>query len=232
MEQMPDLERELRPRLEILGNEIIISLKKRSRYRQNLEIYQPGLALDHENLSLLEYELGRMEQIHAELGRYTYADQEAFTDVSGAGLVIKRPAPPCPIHNFPTGLGPEIIQYYIQWVKDFCKPGTDSDTFGETVTADVAALLNIYERITLGKYVAEKKYLMNPEGFQNAPDASAIESLLVDKGREERVIEAAMRLAEHHQFDAGQARSVFGWLIRMTVRVEVQYILKRVQKRL
>jgi len=231
MEKMPDLERELRPRLEILGNEIIISLKKRSRYRQNLDIYQPGLVLEHANLSLLEYELGKMEQVHAELGRYTYADQEAFTDVSKARLVIKRPAPPCPIHNFPTGLGSEIIQYYIQWVKKSCQPDTDSDTFGETVTADVAALLNIYERITLGKYVAEKKYLMNPEGFKNAKGAAAIEELLVDKEREARVIETAIRLAEHYQFDAEQAKEVFGWLIGMTVRVQVQYILKRAQKR-
>jgi len=224
-----DLEKELRPKLEILGNEIIISLKKRLRYKQNLEIYSPGLVVDHPKLSLLEYELGRVEEIHAELGRYTYADQEAFTDVNAANLIIKRPAPPCPIFNFPTGLGPEIVRFYIQWAMDFCKPGADSDTYGETVTADAVSLLNIYERITLGKYVAEKKYQMNTEGFRAADGAPGIERLLVDSEREAQVIEKAAQLAGHHEFDAGQARHVFGWLIRMTLRVEVQYIIKRLR---
>lgn len=37
--------------------------------------------------------------------------------------------------------------------------GSEESTHGETVTADVLALLAIMERVNLGKLVAESKYL-------------------------------------------------------------------------
>ena len=69
MQKDLNLDKSIRPGLDILANEIIISLKKRSRYKQNLEVYRPGLVRDYPALSLLLYELARMEQVHAELGR-------------------------------------------------------------------------------------------------------------------------------------------------------------------
>jgi len=230
MDKEMNLDGAIRPGLDILANEIIISLKKRSRYKQNLEIYRPGLVIGHDDLSLLEYELARMETLHAELGRYTYASQEAFTDVRHVPLIIRRQPPPCPIYNFATGLGPETIQFYLKWIETSCPAGSDSDTYGETVTTDVAALLNFFERINLGKYVAECKYKESPERYRKTGgDPVKIERLLSDSKRQAKVIDMAMKTAEQYDFDAAQARHAFEWLIRITLRVETQYIKNRLR---
>ena len=230
MDKELNLEGALRPGMDILASEIVISLKKRSRYKKNLEIYHPGLVIGHDDLSLLEYELARMEELHAELGRYTYASQEAFTDVRHVPLIIRRQPPPCPIYNFATGLGPETIQFYLKWIETSCPAGSDSDTYGETVTTDVAALLNFFERINLGKYVAECKYKESPERYRKTGgDPVKIERLLSDSKRQAKVIDMAMKTAEQYDFDAAQARHAFEWLIRITLRVETQYIKNRLR---
>jgi len=220
-----NLDGAIRPGLDLLGNEIVIALKKRSRFKQNPEIYRPGLVLGCPDRSLLEYELARMEQVHAGLGRYTYASQEAFTDVSEVELIIKRPPPESPVQAIPSGVGERIIEYYLQWVRKHLEPGSDSDTYGETVTADVAALQGIFERITLGKYVAECKFRQDPDRYRETQgDSKAIRSLIVNPEREKSVIDVVVRLAEHYDFDVKQAREILQWVIETTIEVEIRYI--------
>jgi len=228
MEKDLDLKHSLRPGLDILANEIIISLKKRSRYKQNLPVYEPGLVKDHPNLSLLEYELARVEQLHAELGRFTYSDQEAFTNVNNIPLIILRDTPPSPIYNVPTKLGRKTIDFYTGWIRAFCTEGTDSDTFGETVTTDVVNLMNLLERITLGKFVAESKFQKNQEEYRGTKgEDEAIRKIVTDPAREQRVLQMAQHLAEHYEFDEKKARVVFEWLIKATVDVQIRYIQNR-----
>ncbi|MBN1902463.1 hypothetical protein JW926_14145 [Candidatus Sumerlaeota bacterium] len=228
MEKELDLQNKLRPGLDILANEIIISLKKRIRYKQNLPIYESGLVKDHPELSLLEYELARVEELHAELGRYMYSDQESFTNVSGVPLIILRNAPPSPIYNIPTEMGKKTIEFYIQWIKQACPEGTDSDRFGETVTTDVANLLNLLERITLGKFVAESKFQEETEAFKNTGgEYGAIENLIRHPERENDVLRMAAQLARHYEFSEKEAIYMFQWLIDATVDVQVRYIQNR-----
>jgi chorismate mutase len=228
MQKELDLKETLRPGLDILANEIVISLKKRSRFKQNPEIYKPGLVLGRADISLLEYELGRIEQLHAELGRYTYANQESYSDISGVDLIINRPPPESPICNYLTKSGPRIIEFYITWIKDSCLSGTDSNTYGESVTSDVNALLNILERVNLGKYVAEYKFRKNPEIFRKTRgDAEQIRNLIVKPEREKKVLEMASRLGEHYDFNREQAVNIFQWMIKTTVCIEIEYIRRR-----
>ena len=228
MEVHLDLDGSIRPGLDILANEIVIALKKRSRFKQNLEIYRPGLVLDHPRISLLEYELARIEQIHAELGRYNYATQESFTDVNGIKLMIQRTPPDNQVQMIPSQKGDSIIRYYQDWIRQSCEPGSDSDTFGETVTADVSALQGIFERITLGKYVAEYKYQQDPESFGNCQgDPDQLRKLIVHKEREQNVLQIVEQLAEHYDFSGEQARKIFQWMIQVTVEVEIRYIQNR-----
>lgn len=226
-----DLDGAIRPGLDILGNEIIIALKKRSRFKQNLEIYRPGLVIHHPELSLLEYELRRVEEVHAELGRYMYASQEAFTELGSVKPIIKRPPPENPVRDISSRVGQRIIQYYLAWVEECLEPGSDSDTFGETVTADVAALQGISERVNLGKYVAEFKFQQNREAFlQSKGDAEALRRLVVNEEREKKVMGVARQLADHYGFDAEQACRIFRWKIGLTTDVEVQYLQKRLDE--
>jgi chorismate mutase len=226
-----DLEGSLRPGLDILANEIVIALKKRSRFPQNPEIYASGLVVGQPGVSLLDFELARNERLHAELGRYTYATQEAYSRLGEVTLIIKRPPPQAPTRNYAAGKAIAIKGFYTDWVRECCAPGSDSNTCGETVTADVGALLNLAERIMMGKAVAEAKYQKEGAAFRAVvDDPEAIVARLRNVAREAKVLEIARELAEHYFFDPVQAERFFAWMIRTTIAVEVDYIQKRVRE--
>lgn len=229
MDARLDLSSKLRPGLDLLGNEIILSLKKRTRFPQNLEIYVPGLVVGHPDVPLLDFELARTERFHAKLGRYAYTRLDSFSDVGDVPLVIKRPPPESPTHDYPTGMGPEIRAHYAEWVGAGCQPGSDSDTWGESVSADVAAMMNLTERITMGKSVAEYKFQSNRQAYLDARgDAERIEALLVNRERESEVIAQSRHLAHMYEFDPQQAAAIFEWIIHTTIRVEVMYLQSRI----
>ncbi|OPZ20843.1 MAG: chorismate mutase [candidate division BRC1 bacterium ADurb.BinA364] len=228
-----DLHGSIRPGLDLLANEIVISLKRRSGFKQNPEIYRPGLVLGQPERSLLDYELEVVERVHAELGRYRYATYDSFSNLGPVPLIIKRQAPKSPIRNWPTGMGPRIKQLYIDWTTRACEPGSDYNTYGETVTADVNALINIHERVAMGKTVAESKYQSAPQAYlSTAGDREAIRRLLVNPEREERVIDLARELAARYLFSQEQAVEIFRLLIDATVEVEIDYLSKRIAEQL
>ena len=225
-----DLQGAIRPGLDILAHEIVIALKKRSRFPRNPEIYGPGLVVGRPDLSLLEYELHRTEQLHAELGRYRYATQDAFTDVGDVELVIERPEPELPVRNYRCGMGTRVRGFYQEALDVLCAPGSDSDTYGETVTADVNVLLNVYERVNLGKSVAESKFSAEPEAYRaTGGDAEALRGLIVVPEREAQVLEIAEGLARHYEFPPEHARRVFEGMIALTVDLEIVYLQRRIE---
>ena len=228
--QTLDLAEALRPGLDLLANEILIALKKRSRLPHNPEVYEPGLVRAAPGATLLDHVLGRVERLHAELGRYTFASQESFTEVSGVVPAILRAPPPKPIAPMESGAGTRVKSFYLDWVRRGCRAGSDPNTYGETVTADVEALLCILERVNLGKFVAESKFGEIGERFREAgDDPEAIRALLVRKGRETQVYDLARRLAAHYEFDTGQALEIFRWMIETTIDIEVAYIRMRLE---
>ena len=225
--QALDLDQSLRPGLDLLANEIVIALKKRTRFPRNPEIYRPGLVRTVPGATLLDYVLGGVERLHAELGRYTFASQESFTEVAGVEPVILRD-PPSPITRMSSGAEARVKAFYLAWVERACRAGSDSNTYGETVTADVEALLCILERVNLGKFVAESKFAELESEFRKADgDIEATKELLVRKGREAQVYELASRLASHYELDAELAHEVFAWMIETTIDIEVAYIRMR-----
>ena len=223
-----DLQHTIRPGLDILANEIVIALKKRTRFPHNPQVYEPGLVRTDPTVSLLHYVLGKVEHTHAALGRYTFASQESFTDTGGIAAIIMRTPPVSPIRRMPSGMGDRLTGFYLGWIREVCHEGTDSDTFGETVTSDVDALLGILERINLGKYVAESKYVANPEGFaRTGGERAGILELIVKKDREAQVYDLARRLAEHYELESGPVIEVFQWMVDATIDVEVAYVRMR-----
>ena len=224
-----DLAGKIRPGLDILANEIVIALKKRTRFAANAPVYEPGLVISMPSVSLLMHVMGNVESCHAELGRYTFADQEAFTDVSHVSPVIKRTTPDSPLHAMHSGVGERIIDFYQQWVGKACRAGDEPDTYGETVTADVNALLAILERVNLGKPVAEAKYLEQPEAFkQTQGDKQAMLDLLVKKDREAQVLELASSLAQRYDLPEEHVVSTFHFMISTTIDIEIDYLRLRI----
>ena len=223
-----DLNQSIRPGLDILANEIVIALKKRTRFPANLSIYSPGLVTNYPDKSLLEYELAKVEQMHAELGRYAFASQESFSDVSAVAPIIKRKPQHSPIATMRSGMGPRVMEFYLGWVERACTKGEDESSYGETVTADVNALLCILERINLGKFVAESKMSEAPEAFRTTEGTrQGILALIVKKEREGQVLKLATRLADHYDLPAQQVIEVFEWMIEATIDIEIDYVRMR-----
>ena len=225
-----DLARTIRPGLDILANEIVIALKKRTRFVSNPSIYTPGLVISQPSTSLLDYELHAAESNHAELGRYQYAVQEAFTDISRIESVIKRPEPTSAVKSISSGVGTRILDFYQSWISDSCIAGTDVSTYGETVTSDVNALLAIMERVNLGKSVAESKYQELTDAFiQTNGEREAMLDLIVRRDRMNDVIDLAEKLADHYDIQRDAVVQVFNFMMEVTIDIEVDYIRCRLQ---
>ncbi len=224
-----DLAGRIRPGLDILANEIVIGLKKRTRFACNQAVYEPGLVIGQPDRSLLDYELSRIEACHAELGRYTFASQDAFTDVSAVSPIIARSAPQSPVQRMASGMGERIIRFYRGWIGEACPPGDRPDTYGETVTSDVATLLSILERVNLGKSVAEAKFVELTDAFiESKGDRQAMLALIVRKDREAAVFDIARSLARRYELDEALTVRVFEFMIATTIDIEVDYLRRRI----
>lgn len=224
-----DLANTIRPGLDILADEIVIALKKRTRFCRNASVYVPGLVNGEPDTSLLDYSLGVVERQHAALGRYTFAAQDAFTDVAKIEPVIARERPSSPVHPMPSRVGPRLIAYYQGWIENACPAGDVPSSYGETVTADVGALLSIMERVNLGKPVAEAKFREHEAGIrESGGDRETLLSYIVRSDREAAVLAMAERLAERYELPAAPVRAVFDFMIAVTVDIEVEYLRRRI----
>ena len=224
-----DLAGTIRPGLDILANEIVIALKKRTRFARNPSVYVPGLVRGEDTASLLDYSLGAVERQHAALGRYTFAAQDAFTDVADVVPVIRREPPPTPVRAMPSRVGERLIAFYRDWIERVCRPGDDPITYGETVTADVGALLAIMERVNLGKPVAEAKFRQHEKKLRaSGGDREKILALIVNSEREAAVLALAKRLAERYELPPEPVRRVFDFMIATTIDIEVDYLRRRI----
>lgn len=224
-----DLVGTIRPGLDILANEIVIAMKKRTRFPHNDAVRAPGLVLSDPSISLLHHVLRRVESCHAELGRYTFATQDSFTDIADVATIIDRSPPSSPLQKMHSGVGERIIAFYSQWIQRACPHGSNSNNYGETVTSDVNALLAIMERVSLGKSVAEAKFLERTNEFiETRGDRDALLTFIVRKDRETQVIELARKLAEHYDMPPEHVISVFEFMIKTTIDIEIDYLQKRI----
>lgn len=223
-----DLAGTIRPGLDTLANEIVIALKRRSRFPQNQPVYQPGLVAGAADISLLQYELLAAEKNHAELGRYAYAAQDSFNDMSHVTPVIKRNKPQSAVKPMPSGVGQKIIDFYLEWVGKACAPGIEENSFGETVTTDVLTLLAVMERVNLGKVVAESKLQEQPQEFlATGGDREAMLSLIVRPDRQDKVFDLAKELALRYEVPETHVISIFEFMVATTIDIEVDYLRVR-----
>jgi chorismate mutase len=152
-------------------------------------------------LSFLDYMLVGTEALHYAVRRYTSPEEHAFfperlpkanhkvleeleyprllSDVGDASKL-----------NFNEIL---LKKYIHDVVPAICQPG-DDEQHGSTALCDVAVLQALSKRVHYGKFVAESKYLGDPEGYQklvDAGDADGVMKLLTNEAVEAKVLRRA-----------------------------------------
>lgn len=194
---------------------IIFALIERAQFRHNSKVYQNGgfgdlgaplgsvVTNDDEDLenSFLDYMLIGTEILHSGVRRYTSPEEHAFFPHRIPGSIQALPT-----LDYPTNLlsniqnassinfNPILLQKYKEWIVPSIAQDGDDEQHGSSVLADIAVLQALSRRVHYGKFVAESKYLSDPEGYQtlvNNNDADGVMKLLTNEVVEEKVLRRA-----------------------------------------
>jgi len=186
---------------------IIFALIERAQYRQNKVVYEPGASdldssVNGDDESFLEYMLTETEKVHSGLRRYKSPEEHAFypEKIVAECQYLKKDL------EYDSGLLSDVgdaskvtfneilLKKYIEdVVPSICAKG-DDEQHGSCVLADIAVLQALSKRVHYGKFVAESKYMSDPEGYQaliDANDADGVMKLLTNEAVELKVLRRA-----------------------------------------
>ncbi len=224
-----------------LEETIIFALIERVQFAHNAVVYEPramGNAVGDDNL--VGYLLHETERIHARMRRYTSPDEVPFYDDLPEPVLPDLRYDENPLRPNVVNVNAQIRKVYEQEIIPFiCIPGDDCQ-YGSTSVCDVNALQALSKRIHYGKFVAESKYLANPEFYDaltSRRDITAIAEAITDREVEARVLERVASKARTYgqelsggpealKINPDHVADVYRrWIIPMTKDVEVEYLM-------
>jgi chorismate mutase len=180
-------------RLESMEETIISRILDRMQYKRNSAVYSTDKVFI-KDLSPLDYMHKLSEQIFAQLGKFSVAEEKPFfrdTDLSINKNIVQKKEHFCSNILNEINMTGEIKKHYVSFVKIFCEDGDDSE-YGSSAEADIAALTAISKRIHYGSfYVAESKFLSESQKYVDAikkRDENAVRALLTRKEIEEKIV--------------------------------------------
>jgi chorismate mutase len=159
-------------KLEALEETIIAKLIDRAQFLANTVIYEKGRSgfSEDKSHSLFEIRLMRQERLDARFGKFCAPEERPFTK--------NLPSPKRSVRMPETGLqiddcnvisqSKEILRYYLELIPKMCTDGDELDDgqYGSSVEFDIYSIQAIARRIHFGSlYVAESKYLADPQGY-------------------------------------------------------------------
>ncbi|KAH7315341.1 hypothetical protein KP509_21G045300 [Ceratopteris richardii] len=228
---------------------IIFSLIERAQYKLNKPTYDADrFSIPGFQGSLIEYILKETESLHAKVRRYQSPDEHPFYE-------DLLPIPLLPPLEYPKvlhecavkiNINPDIWKlYFDELLPRFSTEGDDGN-YGSTAVCDVICLQALSKRIHYGKFVAEAKFRESPGLFERAIKAQDEEALMqiitydaVEKKVQRRVEKKAKTygqevdsdgpdLSAHFKIDPLQVAELYGkWVMPLTKKVQVQYLLRR-----
>ena len=190
---------------------IIFALIERSQYRHNPVVYKkgalgnlggppPGSTPTDEEMSFLEWMLTGTEALHYAVRRYTSPEEHAFfPERLPSTKVLEELEYPDNLLSAKGGasevnFNPILLRKYIDVIVPAISHAGDDEQHGSSVLADIAVLQALSRRVHYGKFVAESKYLADPEGYHKlveAGDAEGVMKLLTNEVVEAKVLRRA-----------------------------------------
>lgn len=223
---------------------IIFALIERAQWKINPVVYEPGaFPLSGFDGSFSDYLLWETEKVHARVRRYTSADEHPFFPDLPAPILPPLAAPEV-IRPTAINLNGRIRDHYIRHLlPTICQPGDDGN-YGSSAVCDVACLQALSKRIHYGKFVAEAKFLAEPELYTRLirdRNETAILEALTDRAVEAKLLQRVEAKAATYgqEVDVETTRPIYKiqprtiadlyerWIIPLTKDVEVAYLLVR-----
>jgi len=229
---------------------IIFALIERAQYLRNYAIYDPK-AHHLRNVygapqSFLEYMLLETEKLHAKVRRYTSPEEHPF-------YPSFLPQPILPELNYPAGIqgvqkqlvdvNAEVMRWYVEKIIDRLCVAGDDEQHGSSVLCDIAAMQALSRRVHYGKFVAESKFVKDPDTYTahlRAGDVTAVIGLLTNVEVERKVLRRAYAKASTYGQDITGTTAGYkvdpkliadiyrDMIIPLTKDVEIRYLFRRV----
>jgi chorismate mutase len=229
---------------------IIFALIERAQYRRNNVMYDPKHLKLRDvygaPISLMEWMMIETEKIHSKVRRYASPEEHAFFPQFLEEPILTKLEYPDILMNDTINVNGVIYRWYIQRILDrMCVPG-DDEQHGSSALCDITALQALSRRVHYGKFVAESKFLSDPEKYTKyakAGDTEGIIQALTNVEVERKVIRRAFAKASTYGqdvTDAGETHLALkvepmliadiyrDMIIPLTKDVEVRYLYNRV----
>ena len=233
-------------RLEGLEETIIAKLIDRAQFKFNESVYLPGSScFDGENsASLFQLRLRSQEEMDARFGRFNVPEERPFCkNLPDSCRKVVIPDTGLHIDDYNRiNLSEDILSAYMELLPRLCRPGDDRQ-HGSSVEHDVYALQAVARRIHYGSlYVAESKFIADPEGYTRllkAGDTEAVGDKLTRSDVEEKIISRVRNKVEALQKTANPDIRIIidpdvvvdfyhRHVIPLTKKGEIAYLVQRV----
>jgi chorismate mutase len=234
-------------RLESLEETIISKLIDRAQFCVNENVYEIGKSgfAGESNRCLFDVRMHYHEQMDAGFGRFCVPEERPFTrNLPSPKRQVNIPETGLHIDDFEVvNFAGPIRTEYMKLIKQICLPGDDGQ-YGSSVEHDVYAIQAISRRIHYGAfYVAECKYMGNPETFSeliDKRDISGLLALITRKEVEENIINRVyLKTAETQKNVNRSVRNIVDpeavvrfyrdAVIPLTKEGEIAYLLNRIR---
>ncbi|KAI6247435.1 Chorismate mutase [Erysiphe necator] len=241
----------IREQLIRMEETITFQLIERIQFPLNSTVYKQGaVKIPKSNLSFLDWTLREREKTDSLIRRYQSPDEHPFFPDALLKPILQPLIYPKILHKNNINLNNKIKRYFIDKVlpsicRDFGREdrGEQAENYGSTVTADIQCLQTLSRRIHFGKWVAEFKYLENPEAFTamiKAGDRQAIAKAITKPAVEQKVLERIRLKSKIYSTDPCESSdkgpkinvdavvSMYrDCVIPYTKEVEVEYMMQR-----
>lgn len=212
---------DLRERLRMLEDDIIMDLYKRSRYASNDKIYLSE--------GLLDTLLKGTEKLHRAAGRYDDRREHPFFPIApDSKRTEKKGDGVAPVK---VNKNAELKAKYIEFVEKLCRHGDDDAEYGTCAVLDINALQDISYRIHLGEFVAEAKWKSNKNTLApliKSGKWKEVEEALRDRSVEAKILESVEKKGERYNLDPKFVSTFYlKVIIPLTIEVEIDYLKQR-----
>lgn len=221
---------------------IIYALTERAQFKVNPLIYKGGAIIASFEGSFVDYLLLGTEKLHASVSRYESPDEHPFFDPLPESVLesldIEETIRPVQVN-----INKKIKKIYEkEIVPAICDSGDDKQ-YGSSAVCDVNVLQAVSKRIHYGKFVAESKFLSDPDTFIpliKNNDSQGICRVITCEETEKRLLDRVEYKAsmfggeldeerEDYKIQPAFVRTIYQkWLIPLTKEVEIQYLLNRI----